>query len=417
MDVIIKPSSLEGAVAAIGSKSDIHRLLILSALCDSQTVVEGFSESADTLATVECLKALGAGISISGRSVSVTPIECVSYGARLDCSESGSTLRFLLPVAAAVSEKTGFVGSGRLPERPIGDLMDAMENGGVRFSSPKLPLEISGRIKAGVYTLPGNVSSQYVSGLLMALAVTEGESEIRLSSPLESASYVKMTLSSLSIFGAKAYEIENGYKIVGRKRLVSPKKVVADGDWSNAAFFICSSVINRPLSVSSLRADSVQGDKKVVDMLSAMGAKVEVNNGEVKAVGGVLKGARIDLTDTPDLLPILAVTAAFAEGKTEFYGAKRLRLKESDRLKTVADMINSLGGRAEILPDGLTVYPERLKGGTVDGCNDHRIVMAAAIAAAVCESNTLILGAEAVNKSYPTFFEDFKALGGAVTVI
>lgn len=417
MNVRITPSVLKGAVSAIGSKSDIHRLLILSALCDTETVIEGFSECADTVATINCLRALGAGCEINGREVKVTPISEVCNGQTLDCGESGSTLRFLLPVAAAVAQSSQFIGSGRLPERPIGELMTAMKNSGVGFSFDKLPLTISGRLKAGKYTLPGNVSSQYVSGLLMALAVCEGESEIVLTSPLESASYVKMTLSTLEIFGARAYETENGYKVEGVKRLTSPKRVLADGDWSNAAFFIVSGAINEETTVLGLNPNSVQGDKKVIKMLESMGAKVSVENGCVSSQKSALCAKRIDLTDTPDLLPILAVAATQAAGATEFYGAKRLRLKESDRLLTVANMLSSLGGRADVLPDGLMVYPAALTGGVVDGCNDHRIVMAAAIAAAICKGETTVLGAEAVNKSYPKFFEDFKKLGGVFEVI
>lgn len=415
MNVRITPSVLKGAVSAIGSKSDIHRLLILSALCDTETVIEGFSECADTVATINCLRALGAGCEINGREVKVTPISEVCNGKTLDCGESGSTLRFLLPVAAAVAQSSQFIGSGRLPERPIGELMTAMKNGGVGFSSDKLPLTISGRLKAGKYTLPGNVSSQYVSGLLMALAVTKGKSEIILSSPLESASYVKMTLSTLELFGGRACETEKGYKVEGVKRLISPKRILADGDWSNAAFFIVSGVINEETTVLGLNPNSVQGDKKVIKMLESMGAKVSVENGCVSSQKSALCAKRIDLSDTPDLLPILAVAATQATGATEFYGAKRLRLKESDRLLTVANMLSSLGGRADVLPDGLMVYPAALTGGVVDGCNDHRIVMAAAIAATICKGETTVLGAEAVNKSYPKFFEDFKKLGG-VTV-
>ncbi|MBQ8623287.1 MAG: 3-phosphoshikimate 1-carboxyvinyltransferase [Oscillospiraceae bacterium] len=417
MDIRIKPSKISGKVPAIGSKSDIHRLLILSALCNSETVIEGFTECADTLATASCLKALGAECEISGREVKVIPFKKRDSQKTLDCGESGSTLRFLLPVAAAVADKAKFVGSGRLPERPIGELMNAMKAGGVDFSADKLPFEISGRLKAGRYTLPGNVSSQYVSGLLMALSVTEGESEIVLTSPLESASYVKMTLASLDIFGGKAYETEFGYKIEGKKHLTSPKRVLADGDWSNAAFFIGSGVINKETTVTGLNESSVQGDKKVIKMLEMTGAEISCENGAVTSQKSELCGARIDLTDTPDLLPILAVVATQATGATEFYGAKRLRLKESDRLQTVADMITSLGGKAEVLPDGLMVYPATLTGGRVDGCNDHRIVMAAAIAAAVCKEETVILGAEAVNKSYPGFFEDYKILGGVAEAV
>lgn len=413
----LKPTELWGTAPAIGSKSDIHRLLILSALCDTETVIEGVTECDDVSATAGCLNSLGARVDIIGREARVTPFKKANCHVTLDCGESGSTLRFLLPVAAAVSESVSFIGSGRLPDRPIGELVNAMKANGAQFSSGKLPLTVSGGLKAGVYTLPGNVSSQYVSGLLMALAVTEGESEIVLTSDLESASYVKMTLSSLKIFGASACETERGYKIEGKKSLTSPKRILADGDWSNAAFFICAGAISGRTTVSGLDPDSVQGDKKVTDMLKSFGASVKIENGAVTVFKSSMKGTRIDLTDTPDMLPIMAVVASCAESETEFYGAKRLRLKESDRLQTVADMINSLGGKACVLPDGLMVYPSRLKGGEVDGCGDHRIVMAAAIAASVCDGEVVIKGAEAVGKSYPKFFEDYAGLGGAFEVI
>lgn len=417
MDLRLKPSKLMGTVSSIGSKSDVHRLMILSALCETETVIEGITECDDVLATASCLRSLGAGVEIIGREAKVIPFKKADSGVTLNCGESGSTLRFLLPVSAAVSDSVSFIGSGRLPERPIGELANAMKENGAKFSTDKLPLTVTQGLKAGIYTLPGNVSSQYVSGLLMALSVTEGESEIRLTSALESASYVKMTLSSLEKFGALVYETENGYKIVGKKKLVSPKRIVADGDWSNASFFICSGVINEKTTVTGLDMGSVQGDKKVVNMLKSFGAEVLVENGAVTASRSKLSGTRIDLTNTPDMLPIMAVVASQASEKTEFCGAKRLRLKESDRLKTVADMINSLGGKAEVFPDGLMVYPSELKGGTVQGYNDHRIVMAAAIAAAISKGETVILGAEAVNKSYPKFFEDYSALGGKLEVI
>lgn len=412
MDIKVYPSKASGEVSAIGSKSDIHRLLILSALSDDVTIINGFSKCDDTLATIGCIKALGAECEIDGKRVKVTPIDETCNGAELDCCESGSTLRFMLPVAAAVADKASFKGSGRLPERPIGELLDAMESGGVKFSAPKLLFEISGRLRAGRYTLPGNISSQYISGLLMALSVTEGESEIALTSKLESASYVKMTLSTLRIFGVDVCETESGYKITGRKKLRSPKEITADGDWSNSAFFICLGALNGEVSVAGLNEDSVQGDKKVISILREMGAEVGFEGGVVTSQKSELKGARIDLTDTPDLLPILAVVASYASSKTEFYGAKRLKLKESDRLATVANMINNMGGKADITDDGIIVYPKALKGGVVDGCNDHRIVMSAAIAATVCEGEVTILGAQAVNKSYPEFFSDFAGLGG-----
>lgn len=416
-DIKITPNILSGLVPAIGSKSDIHRLLICAGLCDEETVIKGVTRSDDIDATAECLRQLGVGVEFQGRICVVTPNATAVDAPLLNCRESGSTLRFMLPVAAALSDNARFVGSGRLPKRPIGDLVDAMEKGGVKFSSPMLPLEISGKLTAGEYLLPGNVSSQYVSGLLMALSITEGESEVVLTSDLESTSYVNMTISTLSMFGAEVIRTERGYKISGQSRLKSPGRAVADGDWSNAAFFICAGAFKDEVTVTGLDPFSAQGDKKVCEFLKRFGAAVISVNSQVTVSAENLLACDIDLTDTPDLLPILAVVAASAKGTSRFSGAKRLKLKESDRLLTVADMINSLGGDAKVLPDGIIVTGKPLVGGVVDSHNDHRIVMAAAIASTLCQEPVIITNAQAVNKSYPTFFEDFKRLGGDASVI
>lgn len=413
MDIKITPSVLSGLVPAIGSKSDIHRLLICAGLCDEPTVISGVTRSDDIDATAECLRRLGVDVQFQGRVCVVTPNKAVSNAPVLDCRESGSTLRFMLPVAAALSDKASFVGSGRLPKRPIGDLVNAMKNGGVEFSNDMLPLDISGKLTAGEYLLPGNVSSQYVSGLLMALSVTEGESEIILTSDLESTSYVNMTISTLSIFGADVEKTERGYKICGQRSLKSPHRAVADGDWSNAAFFIAAGAFKDEVTVTGLDPFSAQGDKKVCEFLKNFGAAVISVNSQVTVSAEKLHACHIDLTDTPDLLPILAVVAAAANGTSRFTGAKRLKLKESDRLLTVSDMINSLGGEAKVLPDGIIVKGKKhLSGGVVDSHNDHRIVMAAAVASTLCNNPVVIKDAQAVSKSYPDFFEDFKRLGG-----
>ncbi len=411
-DIKINPCVLSGLVPAIGSKSDIHRLLICAGLCDEETVIKGVTRSDDIDATAECLRELGIGVEFSGRTCTVTPNKGGAKAPVLDCRESGSTLRFMLPVAAALTEKASFIGRGRLPRRPIGDLVTAMEKGGVEFSSESLPLEINGKLKAGEYLLPGNVSSQYVSGLLMALSITEGESEIVLTSDLESTSYVNMTISTLAKFGARVLRTERGYKISGRKCLTSPRRAVADGDWSNAAFFICGGAFKDEVTVTGLDPFSEQGDKKVCEFLKHFGAAVITVNSQVTVSAEQLHACDIDLSDNPDLLPVLAVVATQAEGTSRFTGAKRLKLKESDRLLTVADMINSLGGEAKVLPDGIIVKGQSLVGGEVDSHNDQRIVMAAAVAATLCREPVIIRNAHAVNKSYPTFFEDFARLGG-----
>ncbi|MBQ2866073.1 MAG: 3-phosphoshikimate 1-carboxyvinyltransferase [Clostridia bacterium] len=417
MDIKLTPSALKGDVYSIASKSDVHRLMICALLSGGAVRINGVSRCADTDATAACITALGAQVDFSGRVCTVTPPASVPKTAALDCGESGSTLRFLLPVAARLCERASFTGSGRLPMRPIGELADAMQANGTQFSNPTLPFTVSGGLRAGTYRLPGNVSSQYVSGLLMALSALAGESRIELTTPLQSGSYVNMTLHTLSDFGARVQKSDNGYIIYGVGKLSSPVTVTADGDWSNAAFFLAAGALGEGVTVKGLNTESVQGDKKVLDALQKFGAAIKCEGDEITVTRGTLHGCTVDLTDTPDLLPILAVVAAFAEGSTAFTGGARLRLKESDRLETTRAMIEALGGKAEVLPDGIIVHGTGLQGGKVDGANDHRIVMAAAIGGCFAKGDTAILGAQAVDKSYPDFFTDLAGLGGNSYVI
>lgn len=416
VDIVIQPSKVSGMVRAIGSKSDIHRSIICAAMADGETKIRGIVNSADVCATVRCIRALGVSAELKANECIIKPENYAEFP-RLDCGESGSTLRFLLPVTAALCGQGSFVGSGRLPKRPIGELVDAMTSGGVTFSSDHLPLTITGRLRAKTYTLPGNISSQYISGLLMALSIISGESIIKLTSRLESSAYADMTVDTLRRFGADITEGEGCYVIRGRERLASPHIIDTDGDWSNSAFFLVSGGINGSVTVEGLKSDSVQGDKKQAEILKKFGADVEWNGNAITVRSKKLYGGTVDLTEIPDSLPALAVFASFSEGETHFTGGARLRLKESDRLKTVYNMIIALGGKAIELPDGLIVQGGGLTGGVVNGENDHRIVMAAAIAGVHCKKPVTILGAEAVRKSYPAFFEDLKKLGGRYDVI
>jgi 3-phosphoshikimate 1-carboxyvinyltransferase len=415
MDISITPAPLLGLVSAIASKSDAHRLLICAALSDKKTVLKIPERSVDIDTTAQCLAALGAGIEYADGRFSVTPVNGTS-GAALDCCESGSTLRFLLPIAAAISDSADFTGRGKLPERPIGELVNALRLHGVNFTSDKLPLRISGHLTGGDFTLPGNVSSQYISGLLMTLPLVGGGT-IKLSSSLQSSSYVDMTISTMGRFGVSVIKSENGFTVPAGQKYSSPDVITADGDWSNAAFFLAAGAIGSTVTVAGLNTDSVQGDKKILDILRRFGASVEFSGDSIIVTHAPLTGCDIDISDIPDLLPILAVTASFCDGETRFYNGARLRIKESDRLSSVAALLNSLGGDVTELPDGLIVRKAALHGGIVDGFNDHRIVMSAAIAAAFCEGEVTIKGANAVNKSYPTFFEDYRKLGGIANVI
>ena len=421
MDIKIMPGSLNGKLAAITSKSDAHRALICAALCDGVTDVMIHDVNRDIQATAECLSALGAVITHPTDEVfRVEGIKTVPDSPRLDCGESGSTLRFMLPLAASIADNAYMTGSGRLPQRPLSPLMEEMEQKGCKFSNRTLPLTLSGGLRPGRYTLPGNVSSQYVTGLLLALPFMDGDSEIILTSKLESIGYVNMTIRTLSKFGVIIEQLSNGggYRIKGGQRCISPGRIVAEGDWSNAAFWIAAAAMGGEIELFGLDMQSLQGDKAIADLAAQFGAKVIKSEDTVKTTVAPMCGIEIDVGNIPDLVPALAVMACAAKGDTVIKNAARLRIKESDRLATVAQMITSFGGDIEELSDGLIIHGTgSLKGGVTDSFNDHRIAMAAAIASVISEGEIIITNAQAVEKSYPKFFEHFNKLGGKADVI
>lgn len=422
MNLTLTPVQLRGTVDAIPSKSDAHRKLICAACAGEESFLPlQKPHCADIIATMQCLTALGARFTEMENGVHISPIETQRQSELplLDCGESGSTFRFLLPVAMAYAEQASFVGAGRLPERPIDMLTDVMEQHGVTFSAPALPMTASGTLRGGEYALAGNVTSQYLSGLLMALPHVAEDSVIRLTKPLESAAYVELTCKVLEEFGAEiTQKTENDlpvYRIKGARRLRVPQHLYVDGDWSNAAFFLVAGAISAPVTVRGVYPGSIQGDKAICDILRQAGAVVEQSADRVTVSppkDGVLHAFSANMTEIPDLLPILSVLAAYAEGETHLHHAARLRLKECDRLSETAKLLNGLGGNVTELDDSLLIRGSTLHGGIVDGCNDHRMVMSAAIAALGCAAPVTILGTEAVNKSYPAFFEDYQKLGG-----
>ncbi len=411
----ISPAQLGGTIAAIASKSDAHRLLILAALSHGETRLMMEQRSEDIDATIHCLRALGAMIEVLLDGVLVRGIERVNENPLLDCGESGSTFRFLLPVATALCEHARFTGSGRLPERPIGELMRVMQTHSVAFSAERLPFETAGKLTGGAFSLPGNVSSQYLTGLLLALPLLEEDSTISLTTRLESASYVEITLHALKRFGVHVCLESGAYIVSGGQTLTSPGELRVDGDWSNAAFFLAAGALGNPVTMKGLNLDSPQGDKMILDALRKFGAHVEATANAIIVSPSPLTGGTIDVGETPDLLPILAVLGVCAKGETRLVNAARLRLKESDRLASVSAILRAFGGTVEELPDALVITGGELVGGTVDSCRDHRIAMSAAIASIRCKQEVTILGADAVKKSYPAFYTDFNVLGGCAT--
>lgn len=421
MDIKITPSPLCGTLRAVASKSDVHRCLIGAALCEDPTEVVIRELNRDIEATMACLSALGVNFSKLRKGVwRVSPIAQRPAQAVLNCCESGSTLRFLLPVAAALCRTTRVEGAGRLPQRPLSPLREELEAHGCSFDAAQLPFTMRGLLTAGRFILPGNISSQYITGLLFALPLLSGDSDIILTTPLESAGYVSMTLRTLARFNIEITTLPDGggYHIKGGQRYYSPGHISAEGDWSNAAFWLAAGAMRAPVTVTALDTHTAQGDSKIVPLLRCFGAQTETNGSHATVLPHTLNGVTIDAAEIPDLVPVLSVMACAAVGTTKIINAARLRIKESDRLQTIAQSLTALGGKVSELPDGLIIEGTgRLRGGEINSFNDHRIAMAMSIAATICTDTVIIHDAAAVEKSYPKFFEDFKRLGGKADVI
>lgn len=389
MDITIRPGRLSGNVSAIPSKSQAHRMLICAAFADSPTTLLCPETNRDIQATADCLNALGAEILRTEEGYVITPVKSLPAAASLPCGESGSTLRFLLPVCGALGVDTTFVLEGRLPQRPMSPLWERMEEMGCRLSRPtENTIRCEGKLQSGVYEIAGNVSSQFITGLLLA-APLMGGAEIRVAGKLESRPYVEMTRMAMKLFG-----VESDNLTVGPGSYRSPGKLLVEGDWSGGAFFLTAQALGSRLTVSNLDMNSPQGDRAVVEILKALTEKAIVPAGDI-----------------PDLVPILSVYAACNQGAV-FTDIGRLRLKESDRVESTIAMLKALGGDAHADENTLTVLGGGLTGGTVDAVNDHRIAMSAAIAATVCTHPVTILGAQCAAKSYPQFWAEYARLGG-----
>jgi 3-phosphoshikimate 1-carboxyvinyltransferase len=399
MTAIITPSKLRGSITPPPSKSYAHRALIAAALCKGESKINNISLSDDITATINCLKSIGAKIEINVNTATVKGIENVPESALLDCHESGSTLRFMIPICAALGINAKFIGSGLLPSRPIDTYKRELTKHGITFSfesNLSLPLEISGKLSSGEFFIEGDISSQYITGLLFALPLLNGNSTINITSKLESRGYVDITLDILKRFGVKVIENSDKY-LVSTAEFISTEYTV-ENDWSQAAFWYAAGTVD----VIGMNENSKQTDKIVHEIIEKI--KPEKTNS-------------IDVSQIPDIVPILAVAAAKSTKTITFLNAKRLAIKESNRLKATTDMINSLGGNAEFDNDSLTVHGTgKLLGKNVDGANDHRIVMSAAIAATNCMNTVYITDAEAVNKSYPNFWDEYKRLGGKINL-
>lgn len=427
MDMRVMPSEIGGSIEAVASKSEAHRLLICSAFADAPTKISCNTSSQDIDATVDCLRALGAQVTRTPEGFEVAPAGDPTPGALLDCGESGSTERFLLPIACVLGRGAALTGRGRLAARPLSPLYEELEAHGAELSPQgAFPLEVSGKAAGGRYTIAGNVSSQFISGLLMAAPLAGEAVEVFVTAPVESLPYIDITCAAMAEFGVevarrKHEEAAEGgmvsgllFSVARGSRYHTPGKVRVGGDWSNAAFWLAAGALNPAgIEVKGLDLRSHQGDRAILGALALLGARVERGEDSVCVSPDVLRGCRLDVHSCPDLVPPLAAVAALAQGTTAIVGAGRLRIKESDRLQTVSDAVNALGGRVTQTDDGLRIEGVgSLAGGTVDAANDHRIAMMSAVLASTATGPTTIRGAQCVAKSYPAFFEDLSSLGG-----
>ena len=408
--------TLKGEVTPPPSKSQAHRLLICAALAVEPCSIVCNSVNDDIMATMRCLNALGADITYTSGLFDVKPISLVK-GGTLDCGESGSTLRFLMSVAAVLGADATFTGAGKLPQRPMGALTDVLAAHGmgfVRHSADELPVTCNGTLRGGEFSLPGNISSQYLTGLLFALPLASEDSVIEVTGGLTSASYIDMTIDALRIAGISVERRGNIFRIKGGQQYRMPVRVVVEGDWSSAAFWVVAGVIGKhPLTICGMNNDSLQGDSAIIDHLRGMGAFISIEYDKVIAMPSHLFGTELDCMDTPDLVPILSVAAAVAQGTTVFTNVGRLRFKESDRLAAMKSVLSAFGIDSAVGEDTFTVYGgEPVAKATVDSFGDHRIAMSAAVLSSVAGGVAVIEGSGCVAKSYPSFFEDFAMLGG-----
>ncbi len=429
-----------GEIIAIASKSMAHRMMIAAALSkinskkaidtNVDNLVDCKTTSKDIEATRACLKEILAGLNAEGaylKSGALSSRFVPNYATKLMCGESGSTLRFLLPIVGALGIEAEFYPEGRLPGRPLSPLYEEMQKKGCILSKQgEVPFKVKGALKGGVYEIDGNISSQFITGLLFALPLLKEDSFIKVKGELESRPYVDMTLEVLEESGIKIEETKEGFKIPANQKYSFKEGTFVEGDWSNAAFWLSLGALSKEgIKVKGLNLKSKQGDKKILDILSDFGADVTVNaaEGEVKVKGNELNAVDVDAKDVPDLVPIVSVVAAAAKGKSHIINAERLRIKESDRLKTVHEMLSELGINVKETSDGLEIEGMDLynkgplkseKEPVINSFNDHRIAMSAAISAKLIEGDLIVEDANAVEKSYPGFFDDYEMLGGII---
>lgn len=421
----INPTKLSGEVKIPPSKSMAHRAVICAALGNGMSKVTNIDYSDDIIATIEAMSALGAKITKKEDYLEVYGIKSpenieankVKTERTIDCNESGSTLRFLVPIAALFDGVNRFVGRGNLGKRPLDTYYNIFDEQNIKYSYKEgiLDLKTEGRLQSGEFKVKGNISSQFITGLLFTLPLLDGDSKIIITTEMESKGYIDLTLSAMKDFGIEI--INNNYQefIIRGNQTYKSRDYRVEGDYSQAAFFFCADALSNNVILNDLKLDSLQGDKEVIDILTRMGVKIgDKSSGLIGTVSNGLKSTVIDGSQCPDIIPVVSLVAALSEGTTEIINAGRLRIKECDRLAAVTSELNKLGAKITEKEDGLIIQGvKELKGGVeVWSHKDHRIAMTIAIASTVCTEPIILKDYECVSKSYPQFWEDFKNVGG-----
>lgn len=416
---LITPRKLSGTIDVPPSKSDTHRAIICALMARGISEIYPIDLSNDVMATINAAKTLGADIKIiEDRLIIDSRLAFSKNYITINCNESGSTLRFLVPIVSAYGISAQFEGVNSLISRPMNVYADVLPKFGVKCTYEEtLPFVVEGKLKPGTFLISGDISSQFITGLLLALPILQADSEIILANPEEASGYVDMTIKTMAKFGVKIIKNENGFKVPGRQQYRAQDYTI-EGDWSQAAFFLAAGAIGESITARGLKMNSLQGDRAISKLLHRMGADVKYSENSITVSPGKLSGFNVFSAPTPDLVPILAILGACADGATRILGASRLKFKESDRLRALHDGLKDLGVNVTETDDGLLIEGRRYFNNiNLNGFNDHRIVMAFSIAAIKADGNICISEAESVSKSYPSFFEDYNKLGGRVNVL
>lgn len=422
MKVRVRPSKVAGNISIPSSKSMAHRALICASLAQGESFLYGITPSKDIEATIACMTSLGAEITEEkeGYRIKGTDLKLEGQTPVLDCHESGSTLRFLIPIASLTHQKIIFKGQGRLMERPMDVYSDLFWKQGLFFKQDQEKIEIQGSIQAGKILLAGDVSSQFISGLLFALPLLKKDSTLEIVPPYESRSYVDLTMQMLKKFGIVIHTLDEYHYHIPGSQSYQAGNVQVEGDYSQMAFFGVLAAIQGKLSLFNMDPISLQGDKEILSFLKKAGALVSVHNDRVDVVKNHLKAQEIDLSNCPDLGPILCVLASYCLGTTHFWHAGRLRIKESDRVEAMETELKKWGVPISSTFDSITITGKKSYEKspiTINGHNDHRIVMAMTVFGLCAQAESIIEDAQAITKSYPTFFEDVLSIGGKVEIL